>query len=60
MRIEGEMNRLIHNLVIYSASLATYKDRMDALDPHWPGAIDTEEAQNVVLIDNAIGKNLSC
>jgi hypothetical protein len=58
MRIEGEMNQLIHNLVIYSASLATYKGREDRFDPHWPGAIDTEEAQSVVLIDNAIGKNM--
>lgn len=56
MRIEGEMNQLIHNLVIYSASLATYKGREDRFDPHWPGAIDTEEAQSVVLIDNAVGK----
>ena len=59
MRIEGEMNQLIHNLVIYSASLATYKGREDRFDPHWPGAIDTEEAQSVVLIDNAVGKKIS-
>ena len=57
MRIEGEMNKLVHNLVIYSASPATYKGRQDMFDPHWPGAITTEEAQSIILIDNAIGKD---
>ena len=56
MRIWGEMNQLIHNLVIYSASLATYKGRKDRFDPHWPGAIETEMSRDAVLIDNAVGK----
>jgi hypothetical protein len=57
IRVWGENNEIIHNLVVYSASYSTYKDRRDKFDIHWPGAIETESAIGAVLIDNAIGKS---
>ena len=56
LRVWGKANHLLHNLVVYSASYSTYKNRRDKFDVHWPGAIETESGVGAVLIDNAIGK----
>ena len=58
IRVWGEHNEIIHNLVVYSASYSTYKDRRDRFDIHWPGAIEADSAIGAVLIDNAIGKHM--
>ena len=57
VRIWGEMNQLIHNLIIFTVSVSTYKGRRDRFDPHWPGAIETDQSRDAVLINNAIGKS---
>ena len=56
IRVGGENNELVHNLVVYSASYSTYKNRRDRFDVHWPGAIETVTAIRAVLINNAVGK----
>ena len=56
IRVGGKDNQITHNLVVYSASYSTYKDRRDKFDIHWPGAIETDSGIGAVLIDNAVGK----
>ena len=55
IRVGGKVNKITHNLVVYSASYSTYKDRRDKFDIHWPGAIETDSGTDIVLINNTVG-----
>lgn len=56
IKVRGEANEIRHNLVVYTASYSTYKDRRDRFDIHWPGTIETISSIGTILIDNAVGK----
>lgn len=55
MRVEGKGNRVIHNMVVMSLSILTYKGRKTKVNLIWPGAIELNLATDVTVIDNAIG-----
>ena len=55
MRIEGKENLVIHNMVVMSLSILTYKGRKTKVNLIWPGAVELNLATDITVIDNAVG-----
>lgn len=54
IQVAGKFNRVLGNLAVYSISIATYNGRREDPRVHWPGAIETHKAEEVILINNTV------
>lgn len=54
IRVIGEFVSLLRNLAVYSLSIHTYNGRKDKSNLQWPGAIEVDQAKDVILINNTV------
>ena len=52
--MESSGVQLLHNLVVLSIAPATYQDRLESENLLWDGGIHIEEANDLVMHDNAV------
>ena len=54
IRVIGKFVSLLRNLAVYSLSIHTYNGRKDKSNLQWPGAIEVDQAKDVILINNTV------